>query len=151
MIQSDLAIHIHWVYVYSDFFRFFHNISQINLNKLLGQPNICVYTYIIFFSTLFHSRLLQDIEYSSLCYTVNPSFSNISYFEMMAKEVMVKNSELGGFTGSSVVKNPLANGGAIGWILGLERSHMPLSNKVHVPQLLSLCSRAWKPQLPKPT
>ena len=61
-----------------------------------GSPNMCqyIYIYIIFFSTLFHSRLLQDIEYSSLCYTVNPSFSNISYFEMMAKEVMVKNSEL---------------------------------------------------------
>ena len=59
--------------------------------KLLGQPNICVYTYIIFFPTLFHSRLLQDIEYSSLCSSVNLSFSSISYFEMMAKEVMVKN------------------------------------------------------------
>ena len=54
---------------------------------------ICIYLYNLFFNS-FHSRLLQDIEYSSLCYTVNPSFSNISYFEMMAKEVMVKNSEL---------------------------------------------------------
>ena len=31
---------------------------------------MCV--YIFFFSILFHYMLLQNIEYSSLCYTVNP-------------------------------------------------------------------------------
>ena len=30
------------------------------------------------------------------------------------------------------------------------RSHMPRSNKPPAPQLLSLCSRAWEPQLPSP-
>lgn len=41
---------------------------------------------------------------------------------------MVESSELGGFTGSSVVKESLANTGAIGWILGPEKS-TALSNK----------------------
>ena len=30
---------------------------------------LCVY---IFFQIIFHYRLLQDVEYSSMCYTVNP-------------------------------------------------------------------------------
>ena len=30
------------------------------------------YVYILFFKILFHSGLSQDIEYSSLCYTVGP-------------------------------------------------------------------------------
>ena len=50
-----------------------------------------------------------------------------------------------------MVKNPLANAGDTGSILGLGRSHMPRSNKAHVPQLLILCSRAREPQLLKPT
>ena len=95
---------------------------------------------------------------SQLPSTQNNPFVKVAYFrgQILSSAssfhwLWLKNSELGGFTGSSVVKNPLANRGAIGWILGPERSHMPLSNKVHAPQLLSLCSRAWKPQLPKPT
>ena len=30
------------------------------------------------------------------------------------------------------------------------RPHMPHSNRAHLPQLLSLCSRVWEPQLLKP-
>ena len=52
--------------------------------------------------------------------------------------------------GSSVVENPLVNAGDMGLIPGLERSHMPWSNQAHKPQLLSLCSRAWEPQLLSP-
>ena len=33
----------------------------------------------IFFQNLFHYRLLQDIEYSSLCYRVSPSCLSIFY------------------------------------------------------------------------
>ena len=43
-----------------------------------------------------------------------------------------------------------ANAGDMGSIPGPGRSHMPQSNKARVPQLLSLCSRAREPQLPKP-
>jgi len=43
-----------------------------------------------------------------------------------------------------------ANAGDMGLIPGLGGSHMPQSNKACVPQLLSLCSRARKPQLSKP-
>ena len=45
------------------------------------------------------------------------------------------------FPGSLVFKNPPANAGDMGSILGPGRSHMPQSNEVHGPQLLSLCSR----------
>ena len=40
------------------------------------------YIYIYSFSGFFHCKLLQDIEYSFLWYTVGPWFSNVnSYFE----------------------------------------------------------------------
>ena len=53
------------------------------------------------------------------------------------------------FPGGAVVKNLPANAGDTGSIPGLERSHIPRSSKTHVPPLLSLCSRACKPQLLK--
>ena len=37
-----------------------------------------IYTYILF-QILFHHRLLQDIEYSSLSHTVGPCFLSILY------------------------------------------------------------------------
>ena len=43
-----------------------------------------------------------------------------------------------------------ANAGDMGLISGLGRSHMPQRKWVHAPQLLSLCSGAWKPQLLDP-
>ena len=39
---------------------------------------VCVYIYILF-QILFHYSLLQDIEYSSLCYAVEPSCLSILY------------------------------------------------------------------------
>ena len=45
-----------------------------------------------------------------------------------------------GLPGGSVVKNPPANARDMGSITDLGRSHMPQSNKAHVPQLLNLCS-----------
>ena len=56
----------------------------------------------------------------------------------------------GGFPGGAVVKNPPANAGGTGLIPGPGRFHMLQSNKAHVPQLLSLCSRAHEPQLLSP-
>ena len=53
------------------------------------------------------------------------------------------------FPGGAVVKKP-ANAGDMGSSPGLGRSHMPWSNNAHGPQLLSLHSRAHKPQLLKP-
>ena len=54
------------------------------------------------------------------------------------------------FLGGSVVKNSPANGGDTNSILGPGRFCMPQSNWGHVLQLLSLCSKAWKPQLLSP-
>ena len=39
---------------------------------------VCMYIYILF-QILFHYSLLQDIEYSSLCYTVGPYCLSILY------------------------------------------------------------------------
>ena len=50
----------------------------------------------------------------------------------------------------SVVKNLPASGGDTGSILGLGTSHMPQGYQARVPQLLSVCSRAWGPQLLSP-
>ena len=55
-----------------------------------------------------------------------------------------------GFPGGSVVKNPPASAGDAGSSPGPGRSHMPWSNWSHAPQLLSLRSRAHKPQLLSP-
>ena len=54
------------------------------------------------------------------------------------------------FPGGAVVESPPANAGDTGLSPGLGRSHMPQSNKAHAPQLLSLRSRARKPQLLSP-
>ena len=51
-------------------------------------------------------------------------------------------SKLRGFPGGSVVKTLCASAGDVVLIPDPGRSHMP-----QVPQLLSLCSRAWEPQL----
>ena len=48
------------------------------------------------------------------------------------------------------VKNPPANAGDTVLIPDPGRSRKSWSNSIHVPQLLSLCSRAWEPQLLKP-
>ena len=55
------------------------------------------------------------------------------------------------FPGGIVVKNAPANAGHMGSSPGPGRSHMLQSNQARAPQLLSLRSRARKPQLPKPT
>ena len=55
-----------------------------------------------------------------------------------------------GFPGGSVVKNPPASAEDMGSIPGQRRYHMLQSNRTHAPQLLILCSRAWKPQLMSP-
>ena len=51
------------------------------------------------------------------------------------------------FPGGTVVKNPPDNARDMGSSPGPGRSHMPLSNYAHVPQLLSLRSVAREPQL----
>ena len=60
--QGDLVIHI-YIYIYNIFF------LHIYIYKM----------YFFFFLILFHYRLLQDIEYSSLCHTVNPCCLSILY------------------------------------------------------------------------
>ena len=54
------------------------------------------------------------------------------------------------FPGGAVVRNPPANAGDTGSSPGPGRSHMPWNNSARAPQLLSLRSRAHKPQLLSP-
>ena len=71
------------------------------------------------------------------------AFANSSSLKLSAR----------GSPGGSVVKNLSANTGDTGLIPDPGRSHMPWSNKAQkarVPQLYSLCSRAWEEQLLKP-
>ena len=46
-----------------------------------------------------------------------------------------------------MVNNPSADAEDMASISGPGGSHRPRSNLAHGPQLLSLCSRAWKPNL----
>ena len=57
----------------------------------------------------------------------------------------------GNFPGGTVVESPPANAGDTRLRPGPGRSHMLRSNYAHAPQLLSLCSRACKPQLLSPS
>ena len=61
---------------------------------------------------------------------------------------MVKTQDL---PGGIVDKNPPASAGDLGSIPGLGRFHMPWSNKAHVPELLSLSSRALELLTTEPT
>ena len=72
--------------------------------------------------------------------------------QALSQGSQVKKSCKGGglFPGGLVVKDPPANAGDTSSIPDPGRSHLPRSNEAHEPQLLSLCSRARKPQLQKP-
>ena len=63
---------------------------------------------------------------------------------------LIQKQRIRDFPGGAVVKNPPANAGDAGSIPGPGRSHMPQSNKACAPQLLSLRSRAYEPQLLRP-
>ena len=47
--------------------------------RRLNQPSISTHTYVSFFLILFHYRLLQDIEYSSLFSTVGTCCLSLLY------------------------------------------------------------------------
>ena len=55
-----------------------------------------------------------------------------------------------GFPGGSVVKKLPANAEDTGSTPGPSRSHVPISDQTHAPQLLNLCSRAGELQLLNP-
>ena len=54
------------------------DISFRYIAKWFSYTYIYIYIYIIF-QILFHYRLLQDTEYSCLCYTVGPCWLSILY------------------------------------------------------------------------
>ena len=60
------------------FFFLIFNWSIVDLQCFRCTAKWFIYIYILF-QILFHCRLLQDIEYSSLCYTVGPFWLSISW------------------------------------------------------------------------
>ena len=64
------------------------------------------------------------------------------YLFQQPKRIRQLNRHTSDFFSGPVIKNPPANAGNTGSIPGLGGSHLPQTNKVHAPQLLSLCSRA---------
>ena len=65
-------------------------------------------------------------------------------------EALLRQEAREGFPGGAVVKNQPANAGDTGLSPSPGRSHMLRSNEVRIPQLLSLRSRARRPQLLSP-
>ena len=80
-------------------------------------------------------------------YTLNIYSLYIVWQYYISKKLFLKGYE--GFPGGSVVKNLPANAGDKRFIPG-QRSHVPESNSVTIPQLLNLCFRFWEPQILKP-
>ena len=103
--------------------------------------------------TLFGSWMMGKFQDKSLCSCTE----GLGQWLLESREESILmllwaqvNTKLRGFSSGSVVKNVPANGGDTSSIPGLWRSHMPWSNWTHVPQLLSLCSRAGELQLLRP-
>ena len=90
-----------------------------------------------------HTRVYQ----SEICYL----WFSVIYLQIFNQKPTNKQKEKTlDFPGGGVVKNLPANAGDTGSSPGLGRSHRLWSNWAREPQLLSLCSRARKPQLLSP-
>ena len=60
---------------------------------MYGKVIQFAHTYILF-QIFFHYRLLQDIEYSSLCYRVGPFCVSVLYIEVCICHFQTSNSSL---------------------------------------------------------
>ena len=92
---------------------------QVYSSDSVIYPYLYLYLHLhlyILFQILFPYRLLQNIEYSSLCYTVGPCWLSILYIVVW------------GFPGGAVVKNPPANEGDMRSSPGPGRSYIHRSN-----------------------
>ena len=77
--------------------------------------------------------------------------SNIYYFGHKHLYKYLTKPILKGSPGGPVIDNLLDNTGNSGLIPGPERSHMPQSNKAHVPAITEpMCHRTHAPQQEKP-
>ena len=71
-------IHIRYILFFLIEVYLIYNVSGVQQSDLATYIHIyiCIYTL---FQILFHYRLLEDIEHSSLCYTVGPCWLSILY------------------------------------------------------------------------
>ena len=69
------------------------------------------------------------------------------YSPLISTKSLIFKIKSGVFPGGTVDRNPPANAGDTGSICDRRRFHMPSSNGTHVPQPLSLHSRACKLQI----
>ena len=78
------------------------------------------------------------------------SFGQIKFFPLsLYGYLLIIQNSTQHFLGSSVVKNQPVGSVDTSSIPDSGRSHMLRGNEAHAPQLLSLCPRAWEPQLLK--
>ena len=61
-----------YIYIYNYIYYIIYNIIYLYIFIIYLYILYIIYIIYILFSILFHYRLLQDIEWSSLCYTVGP-------------------------------------------------------------------------------
>ena len=97
-------------------------------------------------SRVYHSKYLWIWTY----YCLQKGTMQICFSKLHFQSSRFIRTHSWDFPGGTVVKNPPANAGDMGLIPGPGRSHMPWSIKARAPQLLSLHSRAHKPQLLSP-
>ena len=69
-------------YFYFLFYIGIELISNVVLVSGVQQSDSVIHKYIYYFSDSFPYRLLRDIEYSSLCYTVGPRCFSILFTVM---------------------------------------------------------------------
>ena len=130
-------------------------------------PNIFMFSSSLAFLPVALSSLLAPLVFSNRHYktqvrlhlfqeTLRP-VSSLTYILMTTavlpkstrKERAQKTSREG-FPGGAVVKKSRATAEDTGLIPDPRKPHTPWSNLTHPLQLLTLCSRAWEPQLLKP-
>ena len=70
-IYTHIYIFLTYIYIYIFSYIYIHTYSYIYVYICSNNRYIYSYTYILL-QTLFHSKLLQDIKYNSLCYAVDP-------------------------------------------------------------------------------
>ena len=57
-----------------------------------SDSDVCVFVYMcvcFLFHILFHYGLLQDVEYSALCYTVGPGCSSVLYIASANRKLLI--------------------------------------------------------------
>ena len=108
------------------------------------QISVCIYIYIYIYR--FISTVHVIVLSSEIPVTKNTPRIKLQFLTAIINKMIQET----GFRGGPVVKNTPLSAGDTSSIPDLGRSHVQQSKYSHVPQLLSLFSRTWEPQLLSP-